>query len=49
MQNNYETETNNIPNNYLKNVIKSIYKDINNSDIKFSNDDSDGKFEFKID
>ena len=49
MLNNYESETNNISNNYLKNVIKSIYKDINNSDIKFHNDDSDGKFEFKID
>ena len=49
MLNNYEAETNNISNNYLKNVIKSIYKDINNSDIKFRNDDSDDKFEFKID
>lgn len=49
MLNNYESETNNISNNYLKNVIKSIYKDINNSDIKFSNDDSPDKFEFKID
>ena len=49
MLNNYESETNNISNNYLKNVIKSIYKDINNSDIKFHNDDSGGKFEFKID
>jgi hypothetical protein len=49
MLNNYESETNNISNNYLKNVIKSIYKDINNSDIKFSNDDSNEKFEFKID
>jgi hypothetical protein len=49
MLNNYESETNNISNNYLKNVIKSIYKDINNSDIKFSNDDSIDKFEFKID
>ena len=49
MLNNYESETNNISNNYLKNVIKSIYKDINNSDIKFRNDDSDDKFEFKID
>lgn len=51
MLNNYESETNNISNNYLKNVIKSIYKDINNSDIKFhnDNDDSDGKFKFKID
>jgi len=49
MLNNYESETNNISNNYLKNVIKSIYKDINNSDIKFSNDDSTDKFEFKID
>ena len=49
MLNNYEAETNNISNNYLKNVIKSIYKDINNSDIKFSNDDSTDKFEFKID
>lgn len=49
MLNNYESETNNISNNYLKNVIKSIYKDINNSDIKFRNDDSNDKFEFKID
>lgn len=49
MLNNYESETNNISNNYLKNVIKSIYKDINNSDIKFHNDDSTDKFEFKID
>ena len=49
MLNTYESETNNISNNYLKNVVKSVYKDINNSDIKFSNDDSTDKFEFKID
>ena len=47
--NDYQSKTNNISNNYLKNVIKSIYKDINNNDIKFSNDDSKDKFEFKID
>lgn len=36
----YNSNTINVTNNYLKNVIKTIYKEINNEDINFINDSS---------
>ena len=48
MLNNYNSNTINITNNYLKNVIKTIYKEINNEDIKFTNDSSDDLFKINI-
>lgn len=40
MLDSYNSNTINVTNNYLKNVIKTIYKEINNEDINFINDSS---------
>ena len=45
----YKVQSENITNNYLKNVIKSIYKEINNKNIKFINDSASSNTTFKLD
>lgn len=48
MLDSYNSKTMNVTNNYLKNVIKTIYKEINNEDIKFINDSSNDKYKINI-
>ena len=45
----YKVQSENITNNYLKNVIKSIYKEINNKNIKFIDDSASSDTTFKLD
>ena len=44
----YKVQSENITNNYLKNVIKSIYKEINNKNIKFIDDSASSDTKFKL-
>lgn len=44
----YKVQSENITNNYLKNVIKSIYKEINNKNIKFIDDSTSSNTKFKL-
>jgi len=44
----YKVQSENITNNYLKNVIKSIYKEINNKNIKFIDDSASSDTTFKL-
>lgn len=48
MLDSYNSNTINVTNNYLKNVIKTIYKEINNEDINFINDSSNDNYKINI-